>query len=90
MYQTIVTTRENVDVPITTTPTRACPGMLGGVEWNGPSFNAQTNMLYVPAVDWCSTLTAFAEPRYIPGKSYFGGTFELRSARKGPWLDYRG
>ena len=77
-----MTTRENVDVPITTTPTRVCPGMLGGVEWNGPSFNARTNMLYVPAVDWCSTLTAFAEPRYIPGKSYFGGTFDFDPPEK--------
>jgi alcohol dehydrogenase (cytochrome c) len=82
VYETVVTTRENVDVPITTTPTRVCPGMLGGVEWNGPSFNARTNMLYVPAVDWCSTLTAFAEPRYIPGKSYFGGTFEFDPPEK--------
>jgi alcohol dehydrogenase (cytochrome c) len=82
VYQTPVTTRENASVPITTTPTRACPGTLGGVEWNGPSFSARTNMLYVPAVDWCATYTAAAEPRYIPGKSYFGGTFEFDPAEK--------
>jgi alcohol dehydrogenase (cytochrome c) len=76
VYETPVTTRENTETPVTTTPTRACPGVFGGVEWNGPSFNPRTNMLYVPAVDWCTTFTAFEETRFIPGKLYMGGTFE--------------
>lgn len=74
VYTTAVTTIENADTPITTTPTHACPGVLGGVEWNGPAYNAAANMLYVPAVDWCTTFTAFEDPRYIPGKNYLGGT----------------
>ena len=55
------------------TPIRACPGVLGGVEWNGPAFNPATNLLYVPAVDWCTTFTAFEQFRHIPGKLYMGG-----------------
>lgn len=74
VYATPVTTIKNADVPVSTTPTHACPGVLGGVEWNGPSYSAMTSMLYVPAVDWCTTFTADAEPRYIPGKNYMGGT----------------
>jgi alcohol dehydrogenase (cytochrome c) len=74
VYTTAVTTIENANTPITTKPTRACPGVLGGVEWNGPAYNAGLNMLYVPAVDWCTTFTAFEEPRYIPGRNYMGGT----------------
>ena len=35
-----------------------------------------TNLLYVPAVDWCATFTAFEETRYIPGKLYMGGTVD--------------
>lgn len=82
IYETPVTTRENADLPITTKPTRACPGVLGGVEWNGPAFNPGTNMLYVPAVDWCATFTAFEESRYIPGKIYLGGTADLDAPEK--------
>ena len=61
----------------------ACPGLLGGVEWNGPAYNAATNMLYVPAVDWCSTFFLVDEVRYIPGKSYFGGSIAMDRELKG-------
>jgi alcohol dehydrogenase (cytochrome c) len=76
VYETPVTTREN-DRPVTTTPVRTCPGVLGGVEWSDPAYNPGTNLLYVPAVDWCATFTAFPETRYIPGKLYAGGTADL-------------
>ena len=82
-----MTTRENADAPVTTTPTRACPGVLGGVQWSGPSFNRITQMLYVPAVDWCATFTAFDEPRYIPYREYMGGTADLDPPGKAQgWL----
>ena len=82
LYATPVTTQENADKPITTTPIRSCPGVLGGVEWNGPAFNPGTNMLYLPAVDWCTTFTAFEEARYIPGKVYLGGSMEFDPPEK--------
>jgi alcohol dehydrogenase (cytochrome c) len=77
LYETPITTRENAEAPVSITPARACPGVLGGVQWSGPSHHPGTNMLYVPAVDWCATFAAFEEPRFIPGKMYLGGTFEL-------------
>jgi len=77
LYATPVTTIKNAETPVTTTPTHACPGVLGGVEWSGPSFSPVTNMLYVNAVDWCTTFTAFDDIRHIPGKLYMGGTTEL-------------
>jgi alcohol dehydrogenase (cytochrome c) len=87
IYETPVTTRENVDTPISTTPTRACPGVLGGVEWNGPAINPRTNLLYTPAVDWCTTFTAYEEARYIPGKMYLGGDVDLDPPDKAQgWL----
>jgi alcohol dehydrogenase (cytochrome c) len=54
-FETEVTTRENVEAPLTMNGVRACPGILGGVEWNGPAYSEKTNMVYVPAVDWCAT-----------------------------------
>ena len=51
LYETPATTRENAETPVITTPLRACPGVLGGSQWNGPAYNPGTNLLYVPAVD---------------------------------------
>jgi alcohol dehydrogenase (cytochrome c) len=88
LFSTPVTTRENADTPVTTTGTRACPGVLGGVEWNGPSYNPVTKMLYTPAVDWCGTFKADDEPRHVPGKNYMGGDFAFDTSPLGGrgWL----
>jgi PQQ-dependent dehydrogenase (methanol/ethanol family) len=87
VYETAVTTRENADTPVITTATRACPGVLGGTEWNGPAYNPGTNMLYVPAVDWCATFTAYEQVRFIPGKGYMGGRTDLDPPDKAQgWL----
>lgn len=82
-YETEVTTRANVDEPLTPQGVRACPGVTGGVEWNGPAYNPRTNMLYVPAVDWCSTFFVAEEVRHVPGKNYFGGTVSMEGEGKG-------
>jgi len=87
VYETAVTTRENTETPVITTPTRACPGVLGGTEWNGPAYSPSTGMLYVPAVDWCATFTAYEQVRFIPGKGYMGGRTDLDPAdRAQGWL----
>lgn len=81
-YTTAVTNIENAAAPVTTTPARVCPGVLGGVEWSSPSYSARTAMLYVPAVDWCTTFSADEEPRYIPGKNYLGGDVDMDPPEK--------
>jgi alcohol dehydrogenase (cytochrome c) len=87
LYETPVTTRENAETPVVTTPTRACPGVLGGTEWNGPAYNPATNLLYVAAVDWCATFTAYEQVRFIPGKGYMGGRTDLDPIDKSQgWL----
>jgi alcohol dehydrogenase (cytochrome c) len=75
LYETAVTTRKNVDAPLTKAGVYACPGVLGGVQWNGPAFNPQTNMLYVPAVDWCGTYKRDDEARFVAGQIYMGGSY---------------
>ena len=87
LYETPVTTRENADTPVITTALRACPGVLGGSQWNGPAFNPGTNLLYVPAVDWCATFSSLEQVRYIPGKLYMGGRTDLDPVDKSQgWL----
>ena len=55
-YRTPITTIENADAPMTAAGTRFCPGVQGGVEWNGPAYSPRTDALYVGAVDWCTTV----------------------------------
>ena len=70
LYETPTTTRENTDVPVArSSPLRACPGVLGGSQWNGPAYNPDVNALYAPAVDWCATFTAFERSGISPGKT---------------------
>jgi alcohol dehydrogenase (cytochrome c) len=92
-FATPVTTIENVDQPLTAKGTRFCPGVNGGVEWNGPSYSPLTNALYVNAIDWCTTVKV-APPAKLEGKDGlpWTGSAELKkpfgipdSTRRG-WL----
>ena len=75
LYSTPVTTRSNADAPLTVKGVHACPGVLGGVLWNGPAYNPNTNMLYTPAVDWCGVFKKAEEDRFVPGQIYMGGMY---------------
>jgi PQQ-dependent dehydrogenase (methanol/ethanol family) len=85
LYATPVTTIKDADKPVTPEGNSVCPGVLGGVEWNGPAFNPASNLLYVGAVDWCTTFYTAETVRYIPGKLYNGGTVQLGDTSQG-WL----
>jgi alcohol dehydrogenase (cytochrome c) len=78
LYVTPTTTRENTTTPLTPAGTRFCPGTQGGSEWNGPAYSPQTNLIYVGAVDWCTTV-------------YLADPSKLTSAAPGqPWTGARG
>ncbi len=85
LYETPVTTIENEEAPVTSRGTHACPGLLGGVMWNGPAFNPRTNLLYTPAVDWCGTFYVAEELRFVPGAVFLGGTYMEDQQRQG-WI----
>lgn len=83
-WETAVTTLENLDVPVTREGVHACPGVFGGVQWNGPSYNPLTRMLYTPAVDWCGKFTAAADEA-VRTASAMGGTYRGDDKRQG-WI----
>jgi alcohol dehydrogenase (cytochrome c) len=87
---TTVSTRKNVDAPITLAGTYACPGKYGGVEWNGPAFSPQTRLLYVPSVELCGTFTRFARVRRRfqrePGRGHDGGWFAWDTATRAGYV----
>ena len=77
LYQVPTTTRENVDVPLSRDhPTRFCPGILGGAEWNGAAYDPTRNTFFVGANDWCSTVQLQREARRCRaiGAAWFGNT----------------
>jgi PQQ-dependent dehydrogenase (methanol/ethanol family) len=55
-YRTPVTQIHNVEAPLTATGTRFCPGVNGGVEWNGPTYSRESDAVFVNAIDWCTTV----------------------------------
>jgi alcohol dehydrogenase (cytochrome c) len=55
-YRTPVTRIENVDAPLSAEGTRFCPGVNGGIEWNGPTYSRESNAFFVNAIDWCTTV----------------------------------
>lgn len=95
-YRTAVTTRENVDAPLSPDrETRFCPGTQGGVEWNGPAYSREQGVLFVNAIDWCSSvrLAPMDSLKGQPGKPWTGsadpelafGEFDPQESWKG-WV----
>lgn len=74
IYKTPVTTMLNVDVPFSTEDVRFCPGVQGGVEWNGTAFNPSQNLIFVNSIDWCYTVNLVPQspPPGPIGKPYSG------------------
>ena len=73
-YEVPITTRENVDAMPTVEGVHRCPGLLGGMEWNGPAYDPGSNSLFVPAVDWCGIFSkAPKDPPIMQGMHYYGG-----------------
>ncbi len=74
IYKTPVTTIENADVPFSEKDVHFCPGVQGGVEWNGPAFHPQQNLIFVNSIDACYTINLMAQspPPGKPGAPYTG------------------
>jgi alcohol dehydrogenase (cytochrome c) len=83
LYETPITTRENVERPLSTTPTHFCPGAAGGSEWNGPAYSPDTNLFYDGTVDWCTTVALDAsELAKKPGQSWTGAQLADQFGKK--------
>ncbi len=63
-WRTAVTRRENVDAPLTAEGTRFCPGVNGGVEWNGPGYSREADAVFVNGIDWCTTVSIAPSPSW--------------------------
>jgi alcohol dehydrogenase (cytochrome c) len=86
LSQTPTTTRENVDMPLSREhPVHFCPGMGGGVEWNGAAFSPRTNSLFVGAVDLCAHVQLVRELMVpAPGQVWFGTSGSMAQMADAP------
>jgi alcohol dehydrogenase (cytochrome c) len=85
MFATPLTTIKNPDVPVTEQGVDVCPGVLGGVQWNGAAYLPSRNLLVAPAVDWCSRYTLDHDVTFIPFQTYLGGQSTMIPPASG-WL----
>lgn len=91
-YETAATTRENVNAPLTDAKfTRFCPGSQGGAEWNGPAYSPQQNFVYVPEIDWCTSikLAPLSAMKGAPGKPW-NGSYDSSFGKQDPVEQWRG
>ena len=85
-FKTPITTISNPGSVPTPAGVHACPGPLGGVEWNGPAFDARSRTIYVGAVDWCATYES-GPAKYVRGGLYWATNVKATSADTGRgWL----
>jgi alcohol dehydrogenase (cytochrome c) len=87
-YEVAITTRTDFEKVPTVAGAHGCPGLLGGMEWNGPAYSPTTQTLYVATVDWCATFTKSDKPPvFVENSHYYGGavTPDPRDQAKG-WL----
>jgi glucose dehydrogenase len=88
LYELPITTRTDFDKVPVVGGVHGCPGLLGGMEWNGPAYSPSTKTLYVASVDWCGTFTKTDKPpQFTENAHYYGGavTPDPREQARG-WL----
>lgn len=51
--------------------TRICPGIVGATNWFSPSYNPDTGLFYVMALENCDLYYAKPEP-FTPGQTFYG------------------
>ncbi len=74
VYSLPVSEISNTNVLPTAAGVHTCPGWIGGVEWNGPAYDPETNAIYVNSVHLCG-LYKRGETPYSSGAPFFGGEF---------------
>jgi alcohol dehydrogenase (cytochrome c) len=76
LSKTEVSPHINADVPLTVQGTHYCPGLTGGVQWNGPAFSPLLRLIYVNSGHHCGT-TRLTDYHYVKGSLYFGGDYTM-------------
>jgi alcohol dehydrogenase (cytochrome c) len=67
----LVSQYTNLKTPIPAdAPIRLCP--IAAVQWNGPAYSPDTNLIYMNGIDWCAKAIKGETPEYVRGDTYLG------------------
>jgi alcohol dehydrogenase (cytochrome c) len=58
--------------------TRVCPGIQGGTNWMAPSYSPRTRLFYFAVREGCDVFYS-SPPKYVEGRRYFGGAYDVGS-----------
>lgn len=89
LYEIPITNRKGWNSTPTPEGAHSCPGLLGGMEWNGPAYDVVSSTLYISSVDWCGTFfKATQPPEFTTHAHYYGGavTPDPRARARG-WIE---
>jgi alcohol dehydrogenase (cytochrome c) len=64
----------NTDLKSSPEGTRVCPGALGMTNWYSPSYNPETEMLYIATSNECDIFTSGPQP-YRAGHDFLGSVY---------------
>jgi alcohol dehydrogenase (cytochrome c) len=67
--------QKGMNTPPNLTGNVACPNTLGGIEYQGGSYDPATNSFIIPSQNECGLWKATREAVYIAGQFYIGGFF---------------
>jgi alcohol dehydrogenase (cytochrome c) len=84
--KTAVTTVDEKPQAPSLTGVRMCPGPVGGVEWNGPGFDPQNQLLFVGAIDYCAIFKSAPGSTFVPGTLNYGGTWSPTNDPATGWI----
>ncbi|MBL6751672.1 MAG: PQQ-binding-like beta-propeller repeat protein [Nevskia sp.] len=84
--KTPVTTVDAKPVMPTPQGVKGCPGVAGGVAWNGPAFDPQLMTIFVGAIDFCTIFKAESGEKYEQGGFYMGGTWAPTADPASGWI----
>jgi len=86
IVKTAITTVDEQQRAPSTSGVRMCPGILGGVEWNGPGFDPEHELLFVGAVDFCVIYKSVPGSPFAPGGSNMGGSWSPQIEPATGWI----
>jgi glucose dehydrogenase len=72
-YQAAATRLLNVNIPLSEQHfTRFAPRQVGGMMWNGPAYDPESNLIYTPMVDWPTSVKLASISKLRPSELWLG------------------
>jgi alcohol dehydrogenase (cytochrome c) len=79
VHRLVLGKQTGLDTPPNREGSEACPNHGGGIEWNGGTYDPESNSFLVPSTEECAVWTITTDdPQYVAGQPYTGGPLPKR------------